>query len=161
MTRSSVLLLALLLAGARAAEGGQQAAPNRAQANPQDQHAGHAQPSPGEGWTGAWDAVVFGTFNHQGGHRGETEFRSQNWFMGTASRRLGPGSFGMTGMLTVEPLTAPGLGFAEIFQVGEAYQGLQITDHQHPHDLFMQLSSSWSVPIGAQKQRDGLGCSRG
>ncbi len=150
MTRSSLLLLALLIC-ARAADGGQQTTPDQPQPNPQDQHAGHvAQPSPGEGWTGAWDAVVFGTFNHQGGHRGETEFRSQNWFMGTASRRLGPGTLGVTGMLALEPLTAPGLGFSEIFQVGEAYQGLQITDHQHPHDLFMQLSSAWGVPIGAR-----------
>jgi hypothetical protein len=140
-----------VLACARAADGAQQQVPDQsAQANPPDQHAGHAaQPSDG-GWAGAWDAVVFGTFNNQGGHRGETEFRSQNWFMGTASRRLGPGSLGVSGMLSVEPMTAPGLGFSEIFQVGEAYQGLQITDHQHPHDLFMQLSSSWSVPLGAR-----------
>jgi hypothetical protein len=103
-----------------------------------------------DGWSATWDSVVFGTFNRQGGSRGETEFRSQNWFMATASRRLGAGSFGATGMFTAEPLTAPGLGFAEIFQVGEAYQGLQITDHQHPHDLFMQLSASWSVPLGAR-----------
>jgi hypothetical protein len=152
VTRSSVFLLILLITGAPTADGGQQTSPDHAaQANPQDQHPGHvAQPAAGEGWTGEWDAVVFGTFNHQGGHRGETEFRSQNWLMGTASRRLGPGSLGVTGMLSVEPLTAPGLGFAEIFQVGEAYQELQITDHQHPHDLFMQLSSSWTVPIGAR-----------
>jgi hypothetical protein len=123
-------------------DGGQQGAP--------DQHTAHAAQPSGDGWTGAWDATVFGTFNNQGGHRGETEFRSQNWFTGTASRRLGPGSFGVTGMLSVEPVTAPGLGFSEIFQVGEAYQGLQITDHQHPHDLFMQLAASWSVSLGAQ-----------
>jgi hypothetical protein len=53
-------------------------------------------------------------------------------------------------MFSAEPLTAPGLGFAELFQVGEAYQGLQITDHQHPHDLVMQLSASWSMQLGAR-----------
>ena len=152
MTRISAVLLALVLAGARAVDGGQQPAPNQAvQTDTPDQHAGHGpDPSSDNGWTGAWDAVVFGTFNRQGGFRGDTEFRSQNWFMGTASRRLGPGRFGLTGMVSAEPLTAPGLGFSEIFQVGEAYQGLQITDHQHPHDLFMQLASSFSVPLGAR-----------
>lgn len=100
----------------------------------------------------AWDGVFFGTFNRQGGHRGATEFRSQNWLMATASRPLGVGTFGATGMISMEPLTAPGRGYAEIFQVGEAYQGLQITDHQHPHDLAMQLAASWSVPIGGRSR---------
>lgn len=151
MPKSSVLFFVLLLTCARAVAGGQEAATDpAAQAKPADQHAGHVTQPSSDGWTGAWDGVVFGTFNQQGGHRGETEFRSQNWLMGTASRGLGPGSLGFTGMFSMEPLTAPGLGFSEIFQVGEAYQGLQITDHQHPHDVFMQLASSWSVPLGAQ-----------
>jgi hypothetical protein len=72
--------------------------------------------------------------------------------MGTAARPLGAGTFGTTGMISMEPWTSPGRGYAEIFQVGEAYQGLQITDHQHPHDLFMQLAASWSVPLGARSR---------
>jgi hypothetical protein len=100
----------------------------------------------------AWDGVLFGTFNQQGGSRGETEFRSQNWLMATATRPLGGGTLGLNGMFSIEPVTAPGRGYSEIFQVGEAYQGLQITDHQHPHDLFMQLSASWSVPLGARSR---------
>jgi hypothetical protein len=98
-------------------------------------------------WTFAVDGLVFGTFNSQGGHRGETEFRSQNWLMGMGSRRLGPGTLTLTGMFTLEPLTAPGEGYSEIFQEGEAYQNLQITDHQHPHDFFMQLAGGWRVPL--------------
>jgi hypothetical protein len=51
-------------------------------------------------------------------------------------------------MVSAEPATAANPGYSEIFQVGEAYQGLQITDHQHPHDLLMQLSAAWRVPVG-------------
>jgi len=150
--RSSVLLLTLWLAGAQLVEGAQQAPPDHAAGgDPPEQHAAHVPGSPsGAGWTIAWDGALFGTFNHQGGHRGATEFRSQNWLMAAANRRLGAGSFGVAGMLSAEPMTAPGLGFAQIFQVGEAYEGLQITDHQHPHDLVMQLSASWRLGLGAR-----------
>ena len=101
--------------------------------------------------------MLFGTFNQQGGSRGETEFRSQNWLMATAIRPLGAGTFGATGMISIEPATSPGRGYSEIFQVGEAYQGLQITDHQHPHDLFMQLAASWSVPLGSRSRITFIG----
>ena len=152
MRRSSVLLLTLWLAGAQLVEAAQQAPPDHAAGgDPPEQHTAHVpDSSAGTGWTIAWDGALFGTFNNQGGHRGATEFRSQNWLMAEANHRLGAGSFGVTGMLSAEPVTAPGLGFAQIFQVGEAYEGLQITDHQHPHDLVMQLSASWRVGLGAR-----------
>jgi hypothetical protein len=148
----NAFLLVLLLAAAAAAEGSQQAAPDRPKAQTPDQHQGHTTDAASPGWTVAWDGVLFGTFNNQGGNRGETEFRSQNWVMAAAAHPLGPGSLGFTGMLSLEPLTSPGRGYSEIFQVGEAYQELQITDHQHPHDFFMQLAASWSVPLGARSR---------
>jgi len=140
----------VFLVGVTIAEGAPQDAPEQADTTPPHQHTAHVTDAPSGHWTFAWDGVVFGTFNRQGGHRGSTEFQSQNWLMATASRPLGVGTFGATGMISMEPLTAPGRGYAEIFQVGEAYEGLQITDHQHPHDLAMQLAASWSVPIGSR-----------
>jgi hypothetical protein len=53
-------------------------------------------------------------------------------------------------MLSAEPVTAANPGYLEIFQQGETYRGLQITDHQHPHDLLMQLSAAWRVPLGSR-----------
>jgi hypothetical protein len=94
------------------------------------------------------DGALFATFDRQGGRRGQTEFRSQNWLMGTAGHQIGTGSFSVTGMISAEPATAFGRGYPQIFQVGEAFEGLQITDHQHPHDLLMQLSAAWSLPVG-------------
>ena len=146
LTRGSALLFLLLLATVTKTEG----APDQQEAHTQGTPAANA-------WTFAWDGVLFGTFNNQGGHRGETEFRAQNWLMAHAARPLGPGTFGLNGMISLEPLTAPGRGYSEIFQVGEAYQGLQITDHQHPHDLFMQLSASWSVPLGSRSRLTFVG----
>jgi hypothetical protein len=50
-------------------------------------------------------------------------------------------------MVTAEPLTVGLGGYAELFQEGEAYHGLQLTDHQHPHDVLMQLAAGWRVPV--------------
>ena len=100
------------------------------------------------GWTLDADGALFGTFNRQGGRRGDTQFRSQNWLMLMGSRRLGVGTFTATGMMTAEPFTVGPAGYLEIFQVGEAYRGLPVTDHQHPHDLVMQLSAAWRIALG-------------
>ena len=81
--------------------------------------------------------------------------------MAAATHPLGPGTLGLGGMFSLEPITSPGRGYSEIFQVGEAYQGLQITDHQHPHDLFMQLSASWSVPLGTRSRLTIVGAPAG
>ena len=93
------------------------------------------------------DGRLFATFNDQGGRRGETQVRSQNWLMLMAGRPLVGGTLSLMAMLTAEPLTAPGAGYSELFQEGEAYHHLQITDHQHPHDLFMQLAAVWQRPL--------------
>jgi hypothetical protein len=99
-------------------------------------------------WNTAWDGQAFVTFNRQGGSRGETEVRSQNWLMGMAARPLGLGTLTLSGMVSAEPLTVGLAGYSEILQEGEAYHGLQVTDHQHPHDLLMQAAAAWRVPVG-------------
>jgi hypothetical protein len=102
-----------------------------------------AQPT----WTTSVDGQLFATFNRQGGQRGDTELRSQNWLMGMASRPLRRGTLTLSGMITAEPLTVGLAGYSEILQEGEAYHGRQITDRQHPHDLLMQLAAAWRVPL--------------
>ncbi|HWT02547.1 MAG TPA: hypothetical protein VN256_20005 [Pyrinomonadaceae bacterium] len=86
--------------------------------------------------------------NSQGGPRGVTKFESQNWLMAMASRRVGRGTLDLRGMFSLEPLTLSGPGSPELFQTGESYNGRPIRDAQHPHDLFMTLSASYTVPIG-------------
>ncbi|MGB9179447.1 MAG: hypothetical protein WCB68_09385, partial [Pyrinomonadaceae bacterium] len=86
--------------------------------------------------------------NAQGGPRGVTKFESLNWFMPMAVRRAGPGTLQLRGMFSFEPFTfAPG-GSPLLFQTGETYKGQPLIDKQHPHDLFMELSASYTMPLG-------------
>jgi hypothetical protein len=87
-------------------------------------------------------------FNSQGGPRGVTKFESQNWVMPMAFRRVGPGTLQLRGMFSVEAFTFPPGGSGQLFQTGETYKGRPIIDAQHPHDLFMELSATYTVPLG-------------
>jgi hypothetical protein len=99
------------------------------------------------GWHAMLDGAAFGTFNDQGGPRGRVEVRSQNWIMGMLAHESERSTIDLTAMLSAEPLTVTPAGYAELFQEGEAYHGLQVTDRQHPHDFFMQLSAAWRHTI--------------
>jgi hypothetical protein len=113
------------------------------------------------GWQIMLDGALFATFDDQGGRRGAREFESQNWFMAMGTRRLPRGTLTLSGMVSAEPFTVGSAGYSEIFQEGEAYQGLQVTDRQHPHDLFMQLAAAWRVPLGDQVNLTLAGGPRG
>jgi hypothetical protein len=86
--------------------------------------------------------------NQQGGPRGVTKFESANWFMPMAYRKVGSGTLQLRGMFSAEPFTFPPGGSPLIFQTGETYKGRPIIDRQHPHDLFMELSAQYTLPIG-------------
>jgi hypothetical protein len=86
--------------------------------------------------------------NRQGEPRGVTKFESANWFMPSAVRRAGPGTLEVRGMFSAEPFTFPPGGSPLLFQTGETYKGQPLIDRQHPHDLFMELSATYTVPIG-------------
>ena len=93
-----------------------------------------------------YNAVI--GINSQGGPRGATKFESVNWFMPMAFRKVGPGTLELRGMFSLEPFTFPPGGSPLLFQTGETYKGRPIIDAQHPHDLFMELSASYTVPVG-------------
>jgi hypothetical protein len=50
-------------------------------------------------------------------------------------------------MFSAESLTSPHPGFPELFQTGETYHGEPLVDHQHPHNVFAELSLLYTVPI--------------
>ncbi len=88
----------------------------------------------------AWD--------RQGGPRGGEKNFAAGMFMTTGRRELGPGALGLRGMLSVDPAMGPS-GYPLLLQTGETADGREhLTDRQHPHDLFMELAASYSVPIG-------------
>src|SRR5205809_7429000 len=86
--------------------------------------------------------------NHQGGPRGVTKFESANWFMPMAYHKLGKGTLQLRGMFSAEPFTFPRGGSPLLFQTGETYKGQPLIDRQHPHDLFMELSAQYTLPLG-------------
>jgi hypothetical protein len=101
---------------------------------------------------GDWTLMLHGEaklgVNAQGGPRGVAKFESQNWIMPMASRRVGRGTLELRGMFSAEPLTYSGAGSPQLFQSGEVYQGRPIVDAQHPHDLLMELSARYTLPVG-------------
>jgi hypothetical protein len=102
-----------------------------------------------DGWQLMQDGTVFVMFNHQSGPRGGDEVVAPNWWMLMASRNTSHGMVSFTGMLSLDPATVGSDGYRELFQTGESYHGEPNIDRQHPHDLFMQLSASWRIPLPA------------
>src|SRR5205823_1974820 len=48
---------------------------------------------------------------------------------------------------SLDPLTIGGSGYPLLFQTGESWQGKPLVDYQHPHDLFSELSVTYSHAI--------------
>jgi hypothetical protein len=126
-----------------------------------------AHASSGTGWqpaaTGAhlwmksldrWDlmahGVVFVDYNQPGGPRGAGKAESVNWLMLMEQHPLGRGTILFRQMFSAESLTAPHPGFPELFQTGETYHGQPLVDHQHPHNVFAELSLYYTRPINDQ-----------
>ena len=125
--------------------------PQQAPATSQDpQHVHHSEAVPSSKWHFMQDAVVFGTYNRQGGLRAKTDFVSQNWWMGMANRQMGRSTLTLSTMFSLEPATTHPEGYAEIFQVGETYKNVPLVDYQHPHDFLMQLAAIVRIPLNAR-----------
>src|SRR4051812_19244408 len=88
------------------------------------EHQGVATP----GWMWMNDGTLFLALHHRGGDRSRTEFKSQNWLMAMGTHRLGAGLLTLKGMFSAEPLTETSRGYAQLFQMGEAYNHLENID---------------------------------
>jgi hypothetical protein len=143
---AGLLVLSLLLVVFDARRAGAQSASVSASSDADQQHE-HGQHGTGGMWQFMQEGVLFGVFNHQGGVRGSDEFVAPNWWMGMATRSLGGSRLTLTGMLSLDPATVGKDGYAELFQTGEALNGLPLIDRQHPHDFFMQLAAAWRLPL--------------
>lgn len=79
------------------------------------------------------------------GTRGDEQLYSTNWIMGMGQTQVGKnGMFRFSTMVSFEPLTIGGAGYPLLFQSGETWEGVPLVDHQHPHDLFSELSVMYS-----------------
>jgi hypothetical protein len=133
-----------------------------------DMHSAQDLPSPHEGSGTAWQPAsitgnqwmwmrggwmfmahgqIFADYNQQGGPRGAAKAESVNWGMLMQQHKVGSGTILFRQMFSAESLTSPHPGFPELFQTGETYHGAALVDHQHPHNVFAELSAMYTLPI--------------
>jgi hypothetical protein len=101
---------------------------------------------------GDWSLMAHGFANvihdKQTGPRGDERSFTESMAMLMGNRPLGPGVLGLRAMVSLEP-TMGKSGYPLLFQTGETADGTTpLVDRQHPHDFFMELSTSYSVPLG-------------
>jgi hypothetical protein len=98
-------------------------------------------------WMLMFHANVFITDQQQSSPRGRDKFFSTNWFMPMAQRKLGPGTFTVRTMLSLEPATVSKRRYPLLFQQGETAFGVPIADGQHPHDFIMELAALYDLKL--------------
>ena len=100
---------------------------------------------------GAWSVMLHGAaaaqYDDQGSTRGSSQFGVINWGMLMARRSLGSGTLDMAAMASLEPLTIGARGYPLLLQTGEAFNGRPLHDRQHPHDAFVELSTTYRQPL--------------
>jgi YHS domain-containing protein len=100
---------------------------------------------------GPWMLMVhenaFLQYLRESGDRGAHQTGSINWLMGMAERTVGRGHVALRGMVSLEPWTIRGCGYPDLLASGESCDAEKIHDRQHPHDLFMELSSKYDAPL--------------
>lgn len=111
-----------------------------------------ATPMLGTMWqSGDWSLMAHGMVNaiydDQGGRRGDSKSVVTSMGMLMASTELGAGVFGLRGMFSLDPLMGRS-GYPLLLQTGETADGEHhLVDRQHPHDAFMELAATYSVPL--------------
>lgn len=98
-------------------------------------------------WMLMFHANVFITEEQQSSPRGGDKLFSTNWFMPMAQRKLGPGTFTVRTMLSLEPATVSKRRYPLLFQQGETAFGVPIADGQHPHDFVMELAALYDLKL--------------
>lgn len=101
-------------------------------------------------WMLMGHALLNGVYDRQDGPRGADKTFLSGMVMGVARRRLGAGDvLQLRAMLSPDPLIGKS-GYPLLLQTGETADGrTPLVDRQHPHDLFMELSASYSHAVGA------------
>lgn len=82
-----------------------------------------------------------------------SKFDAPSWFMGMYGHPLGSGErpkaqFGARLMVSADPIIERTHGYPLLYQTGETARGLPLHDRQHPHDLFDELSVTYSHRLG-------------
>jgi len=101
-------------------------------------------------WMLMGHAMLNGVYDWQEGPRGDEQAFLAGMIMGSARRDFANGgTLNFRAMLSPDPLMGDD-GYPLLFAAGETADGVEpLVDRQHPHDLFMELSASYSQRIGA------------
>jgi hypothetical protein len=101
-------------------------------------------------WTLMGHAALHGVYDRQGGARGGEKVFASGMVMGMARRPIGPGALQLRASLSPDPLMGR-RGYPLLLAAGETANGIDtLVDRQHPHDLFMELSASYSLRLSEQ-----------
>jgi hypothetical protein len=95
-------------------------------------------------WMLMGHATIWGVYDTQSGARGDNKFFVPGMVMGMAQRDFGDNTLGFRAMLSPDPFMGK-TGYPLLLATGETANGTTpLVDRQHPHDLFMELSSTYS-----------------
>ncbi len=100
-------------------------------------------------WSVMVHALLDGVQDSQGGPRGGDKAFFSGMVMAMAARDVGDrGRLQLRAMLSPDPLMGAD-GYPLLLATGETANGVTpLIDRQHPHDLFMELSGSYSYRLG-------------
>lgn len=95
-------------------------------------------------------ARLYAGYDWQNGPRGDDGALFAGMVMGSARYGLSDGALTLRAMLSPDPVMGP-RGYPLLLQAGETADGVnQLTDRQHPHDLFMELSATYARNFSAK-----------
>ena len=101
-------------------------------------------------WQLMGHALLNGVYSWQDGPRGGDKAFLAGMVMGMAQREAGPGTLQFRAMLSPDPFMGRD-GYPILLASGETADGVTpLVDRQHPHDLFMELSASYSVRVAPE-----------
>ena len=102
-------------------------------------------------WMLMGHALLNGVYDWQQGPRGDRKAFVSGMVMGVARRALAGGDMlQLRAMLSPDPLMGKS-GLPLLLQTGETANGITpLVDRQHPHDLFVEMSASYSHPLNTR-----------
>jgi hypothetical protein len=103
-------------------------------------------------WMLMMHGAVFVGYVAMNGPRGDEKAFAPNMVMLMAERNYGERTqLRISGMFSADPATVGGEGYPLLLQTGETWNDEPLRDHQHPHNVFSELSLSltWAFSPGA------------
>src|SRR2546428_11881371 len=100
---------------------------------------------------GAWTLMLHGSavvqYSDRAGARGDRRVTLIDWAMLAASRTVAGGRLHLRGMISSDPWGVGSRGYPLLLQTGESDRGVPLHDHQHPHDLVMELAALYERAV--------------